>query len=239
MDKEQFQKLVDYVTSPDAYFTYPKVLFSEGFESWTNRTSLAQALRRNRIQDLNPVLELYHSVVNEPVADPIDINTKIMVYWDLSSCIWKAEQDGDKAIHYLDLAIELAESIETHVLTLAKGQLWFNRWQLLSFSNRAKQAIMEADQKIAEHQPGLPGNSYLHYAYLFKAEILKETDIDTALEFLYKALQYFPDEHNNLDRLEELWMNRESDKEKTFTEIEKLTHFTVCWDIPDSFWSSI
>lgn len=235
MTKEEFQQLVVYAGAPKE--------ITEDFERWQHRAFVALFLRRQRFQDIHVILELLYSAVDGEVEVEVDdegneeecdseLFLKELVFRALAECIWQVENDADKAIHYIDLGIALAKKRceEQRGSDIPQGEFWYYRWQILSESTRLAQALAETEKIIATEDTDLQNNSLLYYAYRFQAETVKADNIEQALVYLYKALRYFPDEHNELPKREELWEQRQSAPEKTYEELEKLTHHEVVWE---------
>ena len=231
MTKEEYKQLVEYAVGPKAALRYP-VQIIENFDRWQDRANLAMALQRNDFPDLQPILELLYSAVDGEVADGdehINLDIKELTYRALAWCIWKVENDVDKALQYIDRGIAQTESRGREAL-LTQGEFWDWRWRYLEASERLAQALAETEKIIATEDTDLQNNSLLYYAYRFQAETVKADNIEQALVYLYKALRYFPDEHNELPKREKLWEQRQSAPEKTYEELEKLTHHEVVWE---------
>lgn len=231
MTKEEYKQLVEYAVGPKAALRYP-VQIIENFDRWQDRANLAMALQRNDFPDLQPILGLLYSAVDGEVADGdehINLDIKELTYRALAWCIWKVENDVDKALQYIDRGIAQTESRGGEAL-LTQGEFWDWRWRYLEASERLAQALAETEKIIAAEDAASQNNSLLYYAYHFKAETAKNGNIEESLSYLYKALRYFPDEHNELPKREELWEQRQSDPEKTYEELEKLTHHEVVWE---------
>lgn len=231
MDKKEFDKWVNYVAEKGMQI--PNVLIKRGVDDWQTRILLARTLSRKGVEKLEPAIDLFYSILDVKVTEPEDVENKAWSLYDLGMCIWSVEKDATKALKYVDMSIQLAESIQDDFVHINRGELWYGHWWLLSHLNQTGQAIKDANKIIAERDTELRNNSYLYYAYKFKSELAhKQGDIDQALEFLYQALIYFPDDYDNRSELEELWINRNADKQKTYEKMEELTHFThLCWEV--------
>jgi tetratricopeptide (TPR) repeat protein len=230
VDKEEFDQWVDYVTEK---YPIPRLLFKKGIDDWKSRVTLARALSRQKINRLEPAIELFNSIIDIDVEEPDDIENKAWALQDLGKCIWILEKDAIKALKYISMSIGLAESIQDRFSFVERGELWYDRWLLLEQLDQGDKALNEANQKLAELDLNLTRNSYLYYAFRFKADLLyRQGDIEQALKCLYQALNYFPDDYDNMDNLEELWTKRHDDIRKTYEKMKELTHYTyLCWDI--------
>ncbi|WP_094604515.1 hypothetical protein SPSIL_052440 [Sporomusa silvacetica DSM 10669] len=230
MNSSEFEAWIEYVIEK---YSMPRLLFKKGIDDWKARVFLGRALSRKSINKLEPAMDLYYSIVDIEVIEPEDIEDKAWVLWELGLCIWHIEEDANKAIKYIDISIQLAESISDKFSFIERGEVWYDRWWLLHHIDQTDRAMLEANQKISERDAELKNNSYLYYAYRFKAELSYEQgDIDQALAFLYQALTYFPDDHNTMANLQQLWEKRNNDKEKTYKKMDELTqHPHVCWEI--------
>ncbi|WP_378956273.1 hypothetical protein [Pelosinus sp. sgz500959] len=230
MNNSEFEKWVDYIVEKTAM---PKAFFENGINDWKARILLGRALSRKNINKLDPAMDLYYSIVDIEVTEPEDIENKAWALWELGLCIWHIEEDANKAIKYIDMSIQVAEYIPDKFPFVERGELWYDRWWLLNHIDQADKAMLEVNQKISERDVRFKNNSYLYYSYRFKADLsYKIGDIDQALAFLYQALAYFPEGDNTIANLQQLWENRNNDKEKTYKEMDELIqHPHVCWEI--------
>lgn len=232
MDREEFQYWVDYVMKNG--LKPPRIVVEgKGLNDWKSRISLARWLSRQRYGQLEAAIDLFSSIINVTVTEPEDIENKAWALADLGHCIWLVEEDAAKALTYIDMSIELAESTQAEFHFITRGELWAKRWQLLVRSGNWMEAINEANGKIAmEFRTDLKSNSYLFHSFELKAQLAYEKgEIHSALLHYYQALEFFPREYEDMDQLEEIWGNREANSQKTYEGMQKLTHHEVCWDI--------
>lgn len=232
MDRDEFRYWVDYVVENG--LKPPRIVVEgKGLDDWRSRVSLARWLSRQRYGKLKPAMELFSSIVDVAVTEPEDIENKAWALADLSQCSWIVEEDVAKALKYIDMAIELAESTQSEFQFITRGELWARRWELLVLSGKQLKAINEANDKIAmEFRVGFKSNSYLFCAHELKARMAYEQgDILAALSHYYQALAFFPHEHEDMDHLEQIWENRTTDPQKAYEELQNLTRHEVCWDI--------
>ncbi|KYZ75531.1 hypothetical protein AXX12_12520 [Anaerosporomusa subterranea] len=232
MDREEFRYWVDYVME-DGLKPPRIVVEGNGVDDWKSRVSLARWLSRKRYGKLEPAIKLFSSIINVGVTEPEDIENKAWALSDLGLCIWLVDEDAAKALTYLDMSIELAESTQAEFHFITRGELWAKRWQLLVKSGNGERAINEANDKIAqEFRMGLKSNSYLFHSYELKAQVAYEQgDIHLALCHYYQALAFFPHEYEDMNQLGEIWENRQDNPQETFDDMQNLTHHEVCWDI--------
>jgi tetratricopeptide (TPR) repeat protein len=209
------------------------VVEGKGVDDWKSRVSLARWLSRQRYGKLEPAIKLFSSIINVAVTEPDDIENKAWALSDLGLCIWLVEENATKALTYMDMSIELAENTQAEFHFITRGELWAKRWQLLVKSGNGERAINEANDKIAkEFRMGFQSNSYLFHSYELKAQVAYEQgDIDSALCHYYQALASFPHEYEDMNQLGEIWENRQDNPQKTFDDMQSLTHHEVCWDI--------
>lgn len=230
MNNSEFEAWSKYVIEK---YPMPTLLFKNGIDDWKARILLGRALSRKSINQFGPAMDLYYSIVDIEVIKPEDIENKAWALWDLGLCIWHIEEDANKAIRYIDMSIQLVESISDKLSFIERGQLWYDRWWLLHHIGLTDKTTLEANQIILERDAELKNNSYLYYAYKFKADLSYEQgNLDQALVLLYKALTYFPDNYNKTANLQQLWENRNNNKEKTYKQMDELTqHAHVCWEV--------
>lgn len=232
LDREEFLFWVDYVVENG--LKPPRIVVEgKGVDDWKSRIILARWLSRQRYGKLEPAIKLFSSIISVPVIEPEDIENKAWALSDLGLCIWLAEEDAAKAFTYIDMSIELAESTPAEFHFITRGELWAKRWQLLVQSGNWMEAISEANEKIAmEFRTGIKSNSYLFHSYELKAQVAYEQgDIPLALCHYYQALAFFPHEYEDINQLEEIWEKRGVNPQKTFDDMQSLTHHEVCWDI--------
>ncbi|MDP4127344.1 MAG: hypothetical protein Q8912_10405 [Bacillota bacterium] len=209
------------------------VVEGRGLDDWKSRVSLARWLSRQRYVKLEPAIDLFSSIIDVAVTEAEDIENKAWALMDLGHCIWLVEEDVTKALRYIDMSIELAESTQAEFHFITRGELWAKRWNLLVQSGKWMEAIHEANEKIAmEFRIGLKNNSYLFYSHELKAQVAYEQgEIHSALCHYYQALEFFPHEYEDMDQLEHIWENRDTNPQKAYEDMQNLTRHEVCWDI--------
>lgn len=174
MTQEEFHKLVHIVMETPA--KPPETLFAGGMDNWHARARLAHFLSMKGIDHTDEAMELFHSIVDEPIQEESaeDVEEKVYALQRLSS-LEREQSQNESALHHIDLAIELAESTDFLYKYILRGELWADRWNLMHRMDMTQDAEAEADERIAAYQdiPALH-NSYLYYGYRFKAQLAAE-----------------------------------------------------------------
>lgn len=232
MTKDEYQKWVDYVIK-NGLKPPRAIVEGQGYDDWRSRIMLARFLCRNSYRQLEPAIKLYKSVLDIKVTALEDVEQKAWAMQDLGLCIWYLLNDARQALHYIDMAVNLAESVKGEFYFIARGELWLNRWQLLSKLGEVELAIKEADEIILSKKLlHYKNNSYLYYAYKFKAENeLNNNNLEQAVNFLKHALSFFPHENDSLQKLDEIWNDKSQEPSEIYTAMNKLTTKVVYWDI--------
>lgn len=202
MNTQEFHELTHLVLDSDLNPPPPPSLFAGGFDDWHARARLAHFLAMPKFNRTTQAIELFRSVVeceiNEEESE--EVEEKIFALQVLSSCIRPLKEIGrpldatklQDALHYINLAIELAEETDFLYKYVLRGELWADRWNLLHLLKRTDEAVAEADERIAAYE-SLPSahNSYLYFAYRFKAQVAADNGtLLIAKDYMYKALSF-------------------------------------------------
>lgn len=207
MDTQKFQELVDIVFNSTISPLPPRHIFLGGKDDWHCRARLAHFLAMPSIGHKADAIELFKTVVDEePDLDNAeDVEEKIFALQVLSSCMRPEKKLGfppdiaalDESLRYINLAIELAEETDFLYKYILRGELWADRWNILHRLGRTDEAKEEADARIAAFEDinfediNVLHNSYLYFAYRFKARLAAENDtLLIAKDFMHKALEY-------------------------------------------------
>lgn len=235
MDKEQFDILVDTVLETSA--RPPENLFAGGYEDWHCRARLGHFLAMPELNRPDAAKELFQSVIDvEPDEESSeDIEEKTYALQHLS----QLERDGgdyEKALDYINLALEVAEESDFLYRFILRGELWGERWNLLHLLDRTAEAEAEINQRIEffEEIP-IKHNSYLYYGYRFKAQLAaKQGDSPLVVkDFMHMALSYMELPPINQAKLETAFSAQHENVSWILAEIDKATPHTdtVHWDI--------
>lgn len=199
MNVLEFNELVDFVLETGVH--PPKSLFTLGFDDWHARARLAHFLCMPEYNKRAEGIALFKSVANEQIDEenPETVEEKIFALQKLSACLREEKQELNDALNYINKAIELAESTDYLYKYILRGELWADRWITLYMQNKLDVAQAEADEKIdAYEELPIAHNSYLYYAYRFKAQIAaKNATTLIATDFMHKAISFIevPEEY--------------------------------------------
>ena len=235
MEREQFQKSVEYIGDRDKSLVS---LFRDGYDSWECRASLGRHLASRTFGQREAAIKILKTVVDVDVADEFticthmtDLEDKAWAMQELGVCIWNHSRNAQEALHYTDIALNLAESTNREYCFITRGEIWSNRLLFLKKLNLKEDALQEADEKIALVQQGkVRIQSYAYYGYVFKARHKAECgDIEEALQYLKQAFDYYPREYWTLGEVEKVWRNRDNDMQGTFEYMIELAERNWCW----------
>jgi tetratricopeptide (TPR) repeat protein len=205
MNTEDFHKLVHVVT--DSPLKPPHTLFDKGFDDWHCRARLAHFLAMPEFDKKEEAIELFRSIVEIEVdEEQVEaVEEKVFALQRLSSCLHEEKKELDSALHYSNLAIELAESTDFLYKYILRGELWADRWARMHALQQTREAEAEIDEKIDLYQPlPIKHNSYLYYGYRFKAQLAAERGVTlVAKDFMHMALSFMEIPEENQARLEE------------------------------------
>jgi len=165
--------------------------------------------------------------------DMEEVEMWVWVLNEIGICYLKENKCKEKALEYFKRADRIAICSKGKFLHFGRGEFWVNILYTLKELNRKDELKQEIKMKIDlfnNQKEKNKNNSYLFEAYLFLAT--NDTDINKALEKLYKAIEYFPlEECGNKEKFKSLWEKKEDNLIETFENILKLTQCNVCWDI--------
>ena len=190
MTQEEFHKLVHLVIDSPA--KPPETLFIGGMDNWHARARLAHFLAMPTINKPETALELFHSVVDVDVDEENaeDVEEKVFALQRLSSLTKEVEGPNEKALDYINKAIELAESTDFLYKYILRGELWGDRWNLMHAIELTKDAEEEVDERIEAYKDiPIEHNSYLYYGYRFKAQLAAERGVTlVAKDYMHMAI---------------------------------------------------
>jgi len=190
LTQEEFHKLVHLVIDSPA--KPPETLFIGGMDNWHARARLAHFLAMPTINKPETALELFHSVVDVDVDEENaeDVEEKVFALQRLSSLTKEVEGPNEKALDYINKAIELAESTDFLYKYILRGELWGDRWNLMHALELTKDAEEEVDERIEAYKDiPIEHNSYLYYGYRFKAQLAAERGVTlVAKDYMHMAI---------------------------------------------------
>lgn len=236
MTHEEFHELVHQVIDSPAH--PPHALFEGGYGDWHARARLAHFLAMPEFNQIDTAIALFKSIVTAEVDEENgeDIEEKVFALQRLSASLRVEKKSLEDALYHINLAIELAENYDFLYKYVLRGELWSDRWITLHQLGRTDAALAEADEKIEAYEeiPDLK-NSYLFFAYRFKAQIAAVQSTTLIMkDFMHKALSYIgelPDTHK--EKLEIAFSAAHDNASWILNEIDRATpHLEqISWDI--------
>lgn len=236
MTHEEFHELIHLVIDSPAH--PPHALFDGGYDDWHARARLAHFLIMPEFNRIDTAIALFKSVVTAEVHDENseDIEEKAFALQRLSLSLRNEKKDLEDALYHINLAIKLAEGSDFLYKYVLRGELWSDRWIILHQLGRTSAALAEADEKIEAYEeiPDLI-NSYLYFAYRFKAQIAAVQSTTLIMkDFMRKALSFIgeiPDSHK--EKLEVAFSATHDNAAWILSEIDQATPHPdmVSWDI--------
>ncbi|WP_196603201.1 tetratricopeptide repeat protein [Pectinatus haikarae] len=234
MNSNKFHELTHLIM--DSKAKPPAALFAGGFDDWHARARLAHFLVLPEFNKKSESVELFRSIVEtEPDENSgEDIEEKLYALQHLSM-IMLDEKELDHALIYINKAIELAEENDFLYKYILRGELWADRWNILTRLHKTDLAADEVEDKITAYA-NLPVKhiSYLYYGYRFLAQIAAANFHTTdSVEMMKKALSYMDVPMKNKSALEDAMSATHDNASWILQQIDLSTPLpsSVKWDI--------
>ena len=235
MTKEEFEYWVKFVGENG--YKVSSSLFRAGYECWHARASLGRFLGSRTYRQLDPAIRLLKTVVRVRVKNEecgghmTDVEDKAWALQVLGIAIWHHTQDAKKALHYIDLALSLAERFPGHYSFITRGEIWSHHLNLLRHMGKGAKAQKEVTQKLSAVSDQLPVmDSYYFYGNLLLADLSADADnIPQALEHLHAAFSKFPLEYWTLGEFQQLWDTKAIDPRATYHSLRNLAEERKDW----------
>ncbi|MBB5336155.1 tetratricopeptide repeat protein [Pectinatus brassicae] len=234
MNNSEFHALTHLVM--DSKSKPPLSLFAKGYDDWHVRARLAHFLVLPEFDKQDEAIELFRSIVEVDVNENSseDIEEKVYALQHLSITL-RDNENFEDALHYINLAIELAEDHDFLYKYILRGELWADRWNLLTRIHKTDTAYDEVNDKIAAYGE-LPVKhiSYLYYGYRFFAQLAGANfKKDQAIDFMKKALSYLEIPKENQELLDAAMSATHENTSWILLEIDKATPSLTLtnWDI--------
>lgn len=191
MNSHEFHELTHLVMDSPA--KAPALLFQGGFDDWHARAHLAHFLAMPEFKKQDEAIELFRTIVDveADLENPEEVEEKVYALQRLST-LMRERHDYEKALYYINLAVELVESTDFLYKHILRGEIWADRWNTLYHLKKVDIAQGEIDEKIQAFG-SLPDlhNSYLYYGYRFKAQVYATEGLkEEALAAMRMALSY-------------------------------------------------
>lgn len=193
MTQIEFKKLVNIVSASKN--PPPLSIFAGGVEDWHSRCRLAKFLSLPSIPGHeDDAIELFKSI--EParidIEDSEDVEEKISGLQRLAELL-RIKKEYKAAIHFINRAIELAEGTDFLYKFVLRGELWADRWNLLTDIGQEDEAEAECDERIAAYEDITDiKNSYMYFGYRFKAQLAAKRGYAPIVvkDYMHMALKF-------------------------------------------------
>lgn len=193
-------------------------------EDILNTIELAQLSNKYLMDDRQD--DLIEALNKITASDESSLEDKVIAFEKLGNLYWNYTRDLDKALEYMNNALELADSADISLYNILRGDIWNSKLQLLSLLGRDSEIEMELQTVISKYsEKEFKSNSYLFNAYKFKAQAeYNAGSFEAALEHLMDAQRYYPVEFyaNRLHVIEI------SDYQGQYENLESLLSRNVC-----------
>lgn len=193
MTQLEFKKLVNIVSA--SRNPPPLAIFSGGAEDWHARCRLAQFLSLPSLPGHEAeAAELFKSIeaAEVDVDDSEDVEEKIAGLQRLAELL-RTKKEYKAALHFINRAIELAESTDFLYKFILRGELWADRWNLLTDLGQEDEAEAECDERIAAYEDITDiKNSYMYFGYRFKAQLAAKRGYAPLVvkDYMHMALKF-------------------------------------------------
>lgn len=161
-------------------------------EGFLSTHELAQFSHKHLVDDRQDyIIEVLNNII---ASDVSSLEDKVLAFEKLGDLYWNYTGDLDKALEYINSAIEFADTEDIGFRYLLRGCLLEKKLQLLSLLERNDEIEKELDRIINKYiNKEFKSNSYLYNAYKYKAAMeYKECSFKAALEYLVDAQRYYP-----------------------------------------------
>ena len=231
MTNDEYQQYVEYAT--ENYIKIPRFLVCD-CSNWRHRSTLARFLFRE--EQFIPAIDLFKSIVDIEIdnndVESGDLENKVWCLTELSISMWQYQQNLEKALMYIDMAIELMNSYKYKFDFVVRGEVWRSRWEILKVSGQVHLAKKEINEKISAVMfEDNKSNSILFHGLSFLAEVSKSNnDNKKANYLLVRALRYFPHQYDDIKQLDTIIKLGHSNLDDTYQELLGLTHHEMVWE---------
>ncbi|MDO4203218.1 MAG: tetratricopeptide repeat protein [Selenomonadaceae bacterium] len=236
MTEIEFKKLVNIAaasTNPP-----PLSIFSGGAEDWRSRCRLAQFLSLPSVPGhTEEAIELFKSIESASVddEDSEEVEEKAAGLQRLAELL-RDKKDYKTALHFINRAIELAEGTDFLYKFILRGELWADRWNLLTDIGQEEEAEAECDERIAAYEDITDiKNSYMYFGYRFKAQLAaKRGDAPLIVkDYMHMALKFMEIPDSYRAKLDEAFSATHGNMAFVLQDIDKCTPKSnfVTWDI--------
>lgn len=233
LTRDEYRYWVDY--AHDNYVGMPKTLYQDETQLM-HRATLGKQLMR--LKKYLPAIELFKTVVDVKIdeADPEFrdvIEQKVWCLQELAMAIWRETGNAGEALTYAEKAWNLANETSCAFYHVVRAEIWRTWLAFLSFSGKTNQALKEADIRIETTFTGQgKNNSFLAYAYHFKASLAKEEEnLEQAVAYLKQAVSHTLSAEDFAGLLADLSQKRQNDSKAVFEELESNAfEREIVWD---------
>lgn len=195
MEQEQWNEYVKKVAT--CQWPVPSGMISD-MNDWRCRSIVGRMLLV--LDDIEGAMEVLSTVIKEkPDADNIpeyglsDVEHMVLCLRDVAEIVWTLTHTDHAPLIYLDRAYRYCRSFKHPFHSVARGDIWCRRLEIMRESGKSEQAEQEAREMLDAEKANDGINPYRYFAGKFLAENAAAAgDYEQAAGLLATALQHYP-----------------------------------------------
>lgn len=195
MEQEQWKEYVKKVAN--CQWPVPVSMISD-MEDWRCRSIVGRMLLvlddiEGAMQVLSTVIKVKPDENNVPDNGLSDVEHKVLCLRDVAEIIWKLTGTDHAPLIYLGSAYKYCRSFKHPFRSVARGDIWYRRLEIMRDSNQLEKALQEAEEMLEAEKNNDGINPYRYVAYKFLAEdAAGREDYAKAAELMAEGLKYYP-----------------------------------------------
>lgn len=195
MEQEQWKEYVKKVAN--CQWPVPVSMISD-MDNWRCRSIVGRMLLV--LDDIEGAMQVLSTVINEkpdennvPENGLSDVEHKVLCLRDVAEIIWKLTGTDHAPLIYLNSAYKYCRKFQHPFRSVARGDIWYRRLEIMRDSNQLEKALQEAEEMLEAEKNNGGINPYRYAAYKFLAEdAAGREDYAKAAELLAEGLKYYP-----------------------------------------------
>lgn len=195
MEQEQWNEYVHKVAT--CQWPVPTSMISD-YNDWRCRSIVGRMLLV--LDDIEGAMEVLSTVIKEkpdenniPEYGLSDVEHMVLCLRDVAEIVWKLTHTAHAPLIYLDRAYHYCRSFQHPFHSVARGDIWCRRLEIMRDSGDLEKAAAEAREMIAAERKNEGVNPYLYFAYKFLAETAAAgNDYEQAADLLAAGLRHYP-----------------------------------------------